>query len=74
MRKWDYNKKQVNIFDEDTGEWRKALPVEIIYEILTLQKRVADLEEQARERSWQTNPDRSGGQFTDDEINRRDTW
>jgi hypothetical protein len=73
MREWDYNKREMLVYDEEQGDFRVATPQEIIYEILTLQKRVANLEAQAIERSWQNSPDRSGGQFTDDEINR-DTW
>ncbi len=30
--------------------------------------------EQATAASWATNPDRSGGQFTQDEINNADRW
>ena len=74
MRKWDYNDREVLVYDQEQGDFKIATPQEIIYEIFTLQKRVADLEAQATERSWQTNPDRSGGQFTDEEINRRNDW
>jgi hypothetical protein len=36
-------------------------------EIRQLRKRVVDL-------SWSVNPDRSGGQFTQEELNRGDGW
>jgi uncharacterized protein YlxW (UPF0749 family) len=74
MRKWGHNNYEVWVQDEKTSDMRRATPAEIIEAITSLQKRVADLEAQASERSWQTNPDRMGGQFTDEEISRRDTW
>ena len=40
-------------------------------EIAFLKKRIKELEERAVEDSWRRNPDRSGGQFSDWEINRR---
>jgi hypothetical protein len=40
-------------------------------EILLLKRRIKELEERAIEDSWRRSPDRSGGQFSDWEINRR---
>jgi hypothetical protein len=37
-------------------------------EITRLQERVASLERQASIDSWTTNPDRTGGQYTPEEI------
>lgn len=75
MRKWDYNDREVLVYDEELGDFRVAIPQEIIYEIFTLQKQVDDLQRQASNRSWESNPDRSGGQFTNEEINRaRGDW
>jgi len=45
--------------------------------IAELQRILADVEaccEQANLDSWTRNPDRSGGQFTEEEINRGSEW
>ena len=47
---------------------------ELVLEIWRLQKRVAQLEEHNTDMGWRLNPDRMGGQFTQEEINRRDEW
>ena len=42
-----------------------------------LKRILADVEQcsqQATEASWAANPDRSGGQFTEEEINRGSEW
>ena len=43
---------------------------ELIGQIMHLRKRVSQLEKQVTEIGWRDNPDRMGGQFTDEEINR----
>jgi len=35
---------------------------------------IVDLKNQINLRSWQINPDRSGGQFSEDEINNSQGW
>ena len=48
---------------------------DLVMEIWQLQNRVAKLEEHNTEMGWRLNPDRMGGQFTQEEINRRrDEW
>jgi hypothetical protein len=39
-------------------------------EIVRLRAEIRSMKEKAIEDSWVRNPDRSGGQFTDEEINR----
>jgi hypothetical protein len=60
-----------DILQDLEGMTREQLLGQIMY----LRKRVAQLEEQNSDLGWRLNPDRSGGQFTDWEINRRgDEW
>jgi len=47
---------------------------DLVMEIWRLQKRVAQLEKHNTDMGWRLNPDRMGGQFTQEEINRRDEW
>ena len=60
-----------DILQDLEGMTREQLLGQIMY----LRKRVAQLEKQNSDLGWRLNPDRSGGQFTDWEINRRgDEW
>lgn len=43
---------------------------DLIIKIWNLRDRVAELEKQNIEMSWRDNPDRMGGQFTHEEIER----
>jgi|Wag4MinimDraft_6_1082665.scaffolds.fasta_scaffold07001_2 hypothetical protein len=43
---------------------------ELVIKIWELQNRVAELEKQNSDMGWQLNPDRMGGQFTEEEKNR----
>lgn len=43
---------------------------QLLGQIMYLRKRVAQLEDQVSDMSWQLNPDRMGGQFTEEEKNR----
>lgn len=43
---------------------------QLLGQIMYLRKRVAQLEEQNTEMGWRLNPDRMGGQFTEEEKNR----
>lgn len=45
---------------------------ELLGQIVHLRKRVSQLEKQVTKMGWRDNPDRMGGQFTDEEINRSD--
>ena len=48
---------------------------QLLGQIMYLRKRVSQLEDQNTEMGWRSNPDRMGGQFTQEEINRRgDEW
>jgi len=48
---------------------------DLIIKIWNLRDRVAELEKQNIEMSWSDNPDRMGGQFTREEIERNwDGW
>jgi hypothetical protein len=47
---------------------------ELITIVRNLCSRIEKLEERNSEMSWRLNPDRMGGQFTQEEINRRDEW
>jgi len=39
-----------------------------------LRKKVSKLEESVTDMGWRLNPDRMGGQFTDEERNRGNEW
>ncbi len=43
-------------------------------EIERLRATIIELQRQLSEQSWKLNPDRMGGQFTQDEINRAKEW
>ena len=45
-----------------------------ITELEYLRRRVKQLEARLLESSWKTNPDRMGGSFSQDEIDRANTW
>ena len=57
----------------DKEEFDQLMTLEkrdLIKEIWKLRDRVAKLEEQNIEMGWRLNPDRMGGQFTEEEKNR----
>lgn len=43
-------------------------------ELARLKRKVVRLEKELSEHSWTTNPDRSGGAWTQEEIDRSKTW
>jgi hypothetical protein len=43
---------------------------DLVMEIWRLRNRIAKLEEHNTEMGWRLNPDRMGGQFTEEEMNR----
>jgi len=47
---------------------------QLIGQIMYLRKKVSKLEESVTDMGWRLNPDRMGGQFTDEERNRGNEW
>ena len=47
---------------------------EMLHELWYLRRRVKQLEQQLQDQSWQTNPDRQGGSFTQSEIDDATAW
>lgn len=45
-----------------------------VSELEYLRRRVKQLEDRLLESSWKTNPDRMGGYFSQDEIDKANTW
>lgn len=43
---------------------------QLLGQIMRLRKRVAQLEDQVSDMGWRLNPDRMGGQFTEEEKNQ----
>jgi hypothetical protein len=47
---------------------------DLVMLIWELSNEVKQLRDVNSEQGWRLNPDRMGGQFTQEEINRRDEW
>ena len=60
--------------EQEFNKLMKTSKRDLVMEIWRLQNRVAKLEERNTDMGWRLNPDRMGGQFTQEEINRRDEW
>ena len=60
--------------EQEFNKLMKTSKRDLVMEIWRLQNRVAKLEEHNTDMGWRLNPDRMGGQFTQEEINRRDEW
>lgn len=60
--------------EQEFNKLMKTSKRDLVIEIWRLQNRVAKLEEHNTDMGWRLNPDRMGGQFTQEEINRRDEW
>ena len=60
--------------EQEFDKLMKTSKRELVMEIWRLQNRVAKLEERNTDMGWRLNPDRMGGQFTQEEINRGDEW
>ena len=60
--------------EQEFNKLMKKTKRDLINEIWRLQKRVSRLEEVNSDMGWRLSPDRMGGQFTQEEINRRDEW
>jgi hypothetical protein len=52
----------------------KTSKKDLVMEIWRLRSRVATIEAHNTEMGWRLNPDRMGGQFTQEEINRGNEW
>lgn len=66
-----YNQRELNK-GADIASYAVAEFLEI--NIAELKHILADVEACATEQSWRDNPDRSGGQFTQDEIDNSGRW
>ena len=60
--------------EQEFNKLMKTSKRELVIEIWRLRNLVAKLEEHNTDMGWRLNPDRMGGQFTQEEINRRDEW
>lgn len=60
--------------EQEFNKLMKTSKRDLVIEIWRLRNLVAKLEEHNTEMSWRLNPDRMGGQFTQEEINRGDEW
>ena len=60
--------------EQEFDKLMKTSKRELVMEIWRLQNRVTKLEEHNTDMGWRLNPDRMGGQFTQEEINRGDEW
>ena len=60
--------------EQEFNKLMKMKKQDLVLEIQRLQKRVAHLEHQNSDMGWRLNPDRMGGQFTQEEINRGNEW
>lgn len=67
------NEKFLNLLADMVGAQDEKI-VELTTKLSTAEHRVRVLERESVEASWRDNPDRSGGQFTDEEINRAGEW
>ena len=64
----------ITMTEQEFERLMKMSKRDLVMEIWQLQNRVAKLEERNTEMGWRLNPDRMGGQFTQEEINRKDEW
>ena len=60
--------------EQEFDDFMKRDTKDLVREIWLLQNRIKHLEKANSDMGWQLNPDRMGGQFTQEEINRRDEW
>lgn len=64
----------ITMTEQEFERLMKMTKQDLVMEIWQLQSRIAKLEEHNTEMGWRLNPDRMGGQFTQEEINRKDEW
>ena len=67
------NEKFLNLLSDNIGSRDEKIE-ELKLKLSMAEHRVRVLEQRSAEQSWRDNPDRSGGQFTQDEINRASEW
>ena len=60
--------------EQEFNKLMKTSKRDLVMEVWRLRNLVAKLEEHNTDMGWRLNPDRMGGQFTQEEINRRDEW
>lgn len=61
--------------EQEFNRLMKMNKKDLVLEIWRLQKHVEQLKKQNTDMGWRLNPDRTGGQFSDWEMNRRgDEW
>ena len=63
------NERFLNLMANTIGQQDEIIQ-ELKNKLITTEQRVRVLERESVERSWRDNPDRMGGQFTRDEIER----
>jgi hypothetical protein len=60
------------------SDWKPGDPPseldDVKAELARLKRKVARLEKELSEHSWTTNPDRSGGAWTQEELDRSKGW
>lgn len=56
--------------EQEFNKLMKTNKRDLVKEIWRLQNRIAQLETQNSDMGWQLNPDRMGGQFSEEEKNR----
>lgn len=47
---------------------------QLIGRIMHLEEKISRMEKEKVDDSWRSNPDRMGGQFTEEELNRIERW
>ena len=62
------------MINNDITDLEEMSREQLIGQIMYLRKKVSKLEESVTDMGWRLNPDRMGGQFTDDERNRGNEW
>ena len=60
--------------EQEFDKLMKMSKKDLVMLIWKLSDEVKQLREHNTEMGWRLNPDRMGGQFTQEEINRRDEW
>jgi hypothetical protein len=60
--------------EQEFNELMNTSKKDLVMEIDRLRSRVAKIEAHNIEMGWRLNPDRMGGQFTQEEINRGTEW
>ena len=72
------NKIERDLFDLaevlGVGTKNSDICLRAIHKIQELEGELVDLTAKNSEMGWRLNPDRMGGQFTQEEINRGDEW